>query len=311
MQLNADFGFDAAAAIAEYLQQLGISHLYTSPYLQAAAGSTHGYDVVDHSRVSRELGGSAAHARLVAALRRARLGHVIDTVPNHMAITSRENRWWWDVLENGLASPYARYFDVDWEPPEARLRNTVLLPVLEDQYGRVLERGAIRLHRTRAAFSVRYAEHEFPTDPRSLAALLRRAAEAAASERLAFIADTLEVLPPASATDPADVERRRRDQRVATEMLGELLAQDGGVAEALDVVVGACNASPDLLHALLDQQNYRLAWWQAADRDLGYRRFFDVNTLIALSVENPQVFGDTHRRVLAFVREGIADGLRI
>ncbi|MFN2570864.1 MAG: malto-oligosyltrehalose synthase [Gemmatimonadales bacterium] len=311
VQLNADFGFDQTAEVAEYLAGLGVSHLYTSPYLQAAAGSTHGYDVVDHSRLSEELGGAEGHGRMLAALQHAGLGHLLDVVPNHMSIASRANKWWWDVLRNGLASAYARFFDVDWEPPEARLRNTMLLPVLADQYGRALERGEIQLHREGIAFTVRYKDHEFPVEPRSLAGLLGSAARLAQSERLAFIADTLEVLPPATETDPQAVERRRRDDRMASALLEELMQTEPAVARALDAAVDGCNADPDAMDRLLDQQNYRLAWWQAADRDLGYRRFFDVNSLIGLRAEVPEVFCETHRLVLELVRSGKADGLRI
>jgi (1->4)-alpha-D-glucan 1-alpha-D-glucosylmutase len=251
VQLTADFGFDQAAQTADYLSDLGISHLYTSPYLQAAPGSTHGYDVVDHNSVSSELGGPDAHARMLAALRRTSLGHVIDIVPNHMSIASRANRWWWDVLEKGVASPYAKYFDVDWDPPEARLHNIVLLPVLADQYGRALERGELQLARVGDTLIVRYKDHEFPVAP--------------------------ETVPQAP----------------------------------LDEVVADHNRDPDLLHELLDRQHYRLAWWQASERDLGYRRFFDVNTLIGLAVENPAVFRDTHRLILDLVQAGHVDTLRV
>lgn len=311
VQLNASFGFDQAAEVADYLAALGVSHLYTSPYLQAAPGSQHGYDVVDHSRLSEDLGGQAGHARMIAALKRAGLGHLMDTVPNHMSIAGRDNRWWWDVLRNGLASTYARFFDVDWEPPEARLRNTLLLPVLADQYGRALERGEIQLRRDGTAFTVRYKEHRFPVEPRSLAGLLRVAAQGSGSERLAFIADALELLPPPTETNDAAQERRRRDERVANELLERLLDAEPEVGRALDRAVDACNAEPDSLDRLLEQQNYRLAWWQAAERDLGYRRFFDVNTLIGLRVEVPEVFTETHRLVAELVQSGAADGLRI
>jgi (1->4)-alpha-D-glucan 1-alpha-D-glucosylmutase len=311
VQLNAQFGFDRAAEVADYLAALGVSHLYASPYLQAAPGSTHGYDVVDHSRISDELGGRAAHARLVAALRAAGLGHIIDIVPNHMSIATRDNRLWWDVLRNGLASRFAQFFDVDWDPPEARLRNAVLLPVLADQYGRALERGEIRLHREHTAFTVRYKDHVFPVEPRSLAGLLRVAALAIASERLAFIADTLELLPPPSEISPTAAERRRRDDGVATELLQRLLEADPNTGTAIDRAVAACNADPDSLDRLLEQQNYRLAWWQAAERDLGYRRFFDVNNLIGLRMEVPDAFEEAHRLVFELVRSGAADGLRI
>lgn len=168
VQLNPQFGFDAAAAITAYLSELGISHLYCSPCMQAAPGSTHGYDVVDYTRVSEELGGSAAHERMCAALRAADMGQLLDIVPNHMAITGRENPWWWDVLENGPASRYSAYFDVDWEPPEARLRNTLLLPILGDHYGRVLEAGEISLVRDGAEFTIRCYDRELPVAPRSL-----------------------------------------------------------------------------------------------------------------------------------------------
>src|SRR5688572_31377535 len=138
IQFRPGFGFDEAAALAPYLAALGVSHVYASPYLQAAPGSPHGYDVVDHRRVNDELGGPDAHARMVRALKEHGIGQVLDIVPNHMAVGGPENAWWWDVLENGPSSRYASYFDVDWDPPEARLRNTVLLPVLGDHYGRVL-----------------------------------------------------------------------------------------------------------------------------------------------------------------------------
>ncbi len=266
VQLTAEFGFDQAAAIVPYLARLGISHLYTSPVLQAAPGSTHGYDVIDHGRVSDSLGGAAGFARLVAALREAGMGLLLDVVPNHMSIRSRANRWWWDVLEHGPASPYASYFDVDWYPPEARLRNVILLPVLTDHYGRVLEAGAIRLHRDGATFTVRYEDHVFPVAPESIERLLREAAEGG---------------------------------------LG------GGWGQSPDDVVAAVNADIEKLDRLLDAQHYRLAFWQAAGRDLGYRRFFDVNSLIGLCVENERAFRDSHRLVFGWLRAGDVDGLRI
>ena len=133
VQLRASFDFEAAAALTSYLAELGVSHLYCSPYLQAAPGSTHGYDVVDPHHVNAELGGAEGHARLGEALAAAGLGQVLDIVPNHMAISGRANAWWWDVLENGPASRYAPYFDIAWDPPEAKLRNRVLMPILGTQ----------------------------------------------------------------------------------------------------------------------------------------------------------------------------------
>lgn len=165
IQFHTGFSFDDAAGLADYLKALGVSHLYASPYLQAAPGSTHGYDVVDPGRVNAELGGTEAHARLCAALRRCGLGQILDVAPNHMAVSGPENRWWWDVLENGPASRYAPYFDIDWNPPEERIGKKLLLPVLGDHYGRVLEAGELRLAHRQGRFTVRYHDHRFPLRP--------------------------------------------------------------------------------------------------------------------------------------------------
>ena len=310
VQLHAGFDFAAAAAIADYLAALGVSHLYCSPYLQAAKGSTHGYDIVDPRAVNRELGGAAGHARLSEALRSAGLGQLLDIVPNHMAI-SADNPWWWDVLENGPASPYASYFDVDWDPPETRLRNVVLLPVLADHYGRVLERGHLRLARDGVAFTIRYHDHVFPVSPQSLDLLLATAAERTGSQALAFIADALSELPSPTTTDRASVERRHRHKSVLYESLARLFAEQPLPAKAIDAVVAEVNASVDLLDSLLERQNFRLAHWRAAARDLGYRRFFDINGLVGLRAEHEHVFHDTHRLVLAWLADGTLDGLRI
>lgn len=311
IQLNPGFDFDAAAAAVPYLAEIGISHLYASPCMQAAPGSTHGYDVVDYHHVSEELGGAAGHERLCAALRAAGMGQILDIVPNHMAITGRENPWWWDVLENGPASRYSSYFDVDWAPPEARLRNSVLMPVLGDHYGRVLEAGEIKLVREGSDFVIRYFERTFPVAPRSLDKLLARAAERSGSEELAFIADALTALPFATATDRRSVHRRQRDIGVLKTTIDRLLRSSPEVAGAIDEAVAAFNADHDLLHAMLERQNYRLAFWRAAGRDLGYRRFFDISNLIGLRMENEQVFTDTHSLVLRWLLEGELDGVRV
>src|SRR5262245_61162401 len=172
VQLHRGCGFDAVAKLGPYLHELGISHLYSSPYLQAGKGSTHGYDVLDHSRVNEELGGPPAHERMCLALGRAHLGQVLDIVPNHMSIASRQNRMWWDVLENGPCSRYASFFDVDWHPVEEKLHNTVLLPILGDHFGRILEAGEIQMQRQGGSFTFHYHDHVGPVAPRSLNDLL-------------------------------------------------------------------------------------------------------------------------------------------
>ena len=311
LQFRPGFGFDEAAALAPYLAALGVSHIYASPYLQAAPGSTHGYDVVDHRRVNEELGGTEAHARMVQALKQHGLGQVLDIVPNHMAVGAQENAWWWDVLENGPSSRYASYFDVDWDPPEARLRNTVLLPVLGDHYGRVLESGELCVHREGARFTIRYFDNRFPVGPRTLDTLLATAAERCGSDELVFIADALARLPLPTNRDIDIAARRHRDKEVMLGLLARLCAEQPVVAGAVDAVLGEINASPDALDELLEHQNYRLAYWRTAGQELGYRRFFDINSLAGLRMEDERVFEDTHALVLSWLAEGIADGVRI
>ncbi len=310
IQLNSHFAFDDAAKIITYLDELGIDSLYCSPYFQAAPGSTHGYDVVDHSRVNRELGGEAGYDRMCDALNRHKMGQVLDIVPNHMAI-NRENPWWWDVLENGPSSAYAAFFDVDWEPPERRIHNTVLMPVLEDQYGILLEAGRLKVVRDAGTFEVRNGTGVFPVAPRSLRQILAPAAEISGSDALAFLADGFGELPSPAATDLNSITRRHRDKKLLADMLAHLLNDDAVAASAIDEVVAQLNADPDRLHEFLEQQNYRVAYWRMASRDLGYRRFFDINTLVGLRIENQRVFNATHKLVIRWVAQGRLTGLRV
>ncbi len=310
IQLTPTFTFDDAAALAPYLEALGVSHVYASPYLRAMPGSLHGYDVVDPRQVNPELGGEAAHARFSAALGRHGLGQVLDIVPNHMAI-GPQNPWWWDVLENGPASRWAMTFDVDWAHPEPHLRERVLLPVLGDHYGRVLEAGDLRLEWDGARFTIRYHDQRFPVAPRSLDELLAVAAERADSAELGFLGDAFGALPPSTVVDPALRERRHRDKEVLKVRLAVLAAEEPRVAEAIEAAMAAANADLDALDRMLERQNYRLAWWRAARRDLGYRRFFDVTTLAGLRIEDARVFAETHALVLEWLAAGVLDGLRI
>jgi (1->4)-alpha-D-glucan 1-alpha-D-glucosylmutase len=311
VQLHAGFPFDAARDQVDYLDRLGVSHLYCSPVLQAAPGSTHGYDVVDHGKVNVELGGEEGYARLSAALRARGMCQLLDVVPNHMAIVTPHNRWWWDVLENGPSSRYAAYFDVDWDPPEAKLRNTVLLPVLEDQYGRVLDKELVGVAREDGTFTVKYHDHQWPVAPRSMDKLLAAAAERAGSDELAFIADSYGRLASSTATDVAAIRRRHRHKEVLRQMLERLCREQPALAAEVDAEVARLNADPDALDAFLERQNYRVAFWKTALGDLGYRRFFDVNTLVGLRVEVERVFLDTHHLILGWLDDGTVDGLRI
>lgn len=310
LQLNAQFTFDDAAAIAGYLNNLGISHVYCSPYLQAAPGSMHGYDVVDHLKVNEELGGEEGHARFCSRLSELGLGQVLDIVPNHMAI-GPWNRCWWDVLENGPSSRYATWFDIDWNSAEVKLRNKVLIPVLGDQYGKVLAAGQIRLEQKDDVFRVRYMDHVFPLSPRSLAMLLHRSADRLKNDALGFIADSLARLPAPASTDPADVLERHRDKRVIYDLLARSCNERADVCAAIAETVEAINSDIEALDAILNEQNYRLAYWRTADQELGYRRFFDVNTLVGLRMERENVFEATHRLILEWLDRGVLDGIRV
>lgn len=311
VQLHGGFTFDDAAAVTDYLAALGVSHLYCSPYLQAAAGSTHGYDVVDPGQLNTELGGAAAYRRLAGRLASTGLGQVLDIVPNHMALAGRANAWWWDVLENGPASQYASYFDIDWDPPQHKLADTVLMPVLGDHYGRVLEAGQLTIARQAGSFTVHYYDHEAPLSPRTLDGLLSRAAARAGSADLDELAAAFGRLPLAVLTDPADVAVRHRGKERLRARLGELCAAQPAVGAAIDAEIDAINRDPDALDQLLSRQNYRLAYWGTAAEELSYRRFFNIETLAGLRVEDPVVFADTHHLILDLVAAGTVDGLRV
>lgn len=313
VQLSPDRGFRTAASLAPYLVRLGVSHMYCSPYLQAAHGSTHGYDVVDHTRVSEDLGGQDAHDELCRTLRDAGLGQIVDVVPNHMAVSGPENTWWWDVLENGQRSRFADYFDVDWQYAQdsENTLNRVLLPILGDHYGRVLEAGEIQLVRIDGSFQIQYYDHRVPVDPRSLSDLLFQAASRIEHPELAFLASALDYLPLPKADDRVNTRRRHRDKEVIRDRLSLLLEDAPHVRRAVDSEVDLINSDVDRLDALLERQNYRLAYWRIARSDLGYRRFFDINDLIAIRVEDEDVFSDTHDLILSWIRERKVDGLRV
>jgi (1->4)-alpha-D-glucan 1-alpha-D-glucosylmutase len=310
LQLHSGFTFDAAAAVAGYLKDLGISHIYCSPYLQAAKGSRHGYDVVDQQKVNAEIGGEAGHARFCATLQELGLGQVLDIVPNHMA-TGSENAYWWDVLENGPSSRFAPWFDIDWNSPEVKLQNKVLIPVLGGQYGQVLGSGQLSMNYDGASFQVRYADHVFPLSPRSLAIPLSLAARYIDAPTLGFIAGSLARLPEPEPRDDELVTARHRDKTVLYELLHRFCKEAPGASEAIARAVNELNSDHDALDAILNLQNYRLAYWRTADQELGYRRFFDINTLIGVRVERPQVFMATHARILDWLAAGVLDGVRV
>ncbi len=310
LQLHKGFTFDDAAAVADYIKALGITHIYSSPYLQAAPGSMHGYDVVDHRQVNSELGGAEGHERFCKRLGDVGLGQILDIVPNHMSL-GEENRYWWDVLENGTSSRYASFFDIDWNSPEERLRDKVLVPILGDQYGRVLEAGNIKLVRSGSTFLVEAAGQKLPVSPPSLPLVLTKAASYARNDTLSFLAASYGRLPAPDMTDRRTVLARHRDKVVLDALSARLCAEEDAVCSAIDRAVAELNANADALDELLNQQNYRLAYWKTADQQLGYRRFFDVNTLIGLRMEREYVFDETHALVVRWLKQGVLDGVRV
>ncbi|TMH08199.1 MAG: malto-oligosyltrehalose synthase, partial [Betaproteobacteria bacterium] len=313
LQFHAGFGFDDALQVLPYLQRLGVSHVYCSPLTRARPGSLHGYDVVAHDEINPELGGRAGFERFRAAARAQGLGLLLDLVPNHMGIGS-DNAWWMDVLENGPASLYARYFDIDWQPVDRALEGKVLLPVLGEHFGRVLEDGRLqlRLDAARGAIELHYEEHRFPLDPRSLAPLLHSAAQRSGpglSAALQSLAEGFERLP------ARDVEvlqarlQRAHDKEALKSKLAALLHADDAARGALQAELEAQDA--DGLEALHEAQAYRLAYWRVASDEINYRRFFDINELAALRVEEPAVFEATHGFALELAAAQAVDGLRI
>ena len=310
LQLHAGFTFEDAAAIADYLKFLGISHVYSSPYLQAVSGSKHGYDVVDHQALNQELGGDEGHQRFCRRLRELDMGQVLDIVPNHMAL-GPQNLYWWDVLENGPSSRYAGWFDIDWHSTEVKLQNKVLIPVLGDQYGRVLSAGQIRLEHTSDSFRVRYMDELFPVAPRSLSVVISKAAEYAHNDLLNFVADSFAQLPSSESTDREVARTRHRDKTVIYGLLNRLSQEDPEANAAIGRAVDDLNRDIDALDDFLNRQQYRLAYWRTADQELGYRRFFDVNSLIGLRMERAYVFEETHRRIVEWLQQGVLDGVRV
>ena len=310
LQLHHDFHFDDASAIVGYLRDLGVSHVYSSPYLQAAPGSMHGYDVVDHRRVNEELGGSEGHERFCRALGEAGLGQILDIVPNHMSL-GEQNRYWWDVLENGASSRYASFFDIEWNSPEERLRDKVLVPILPDQYGRVLLAGGIVVVRQGSSFTVEASGQALPVTPQSLSLILSKAGEATRSDLLNFLAASFARLPSPDFADRRTVLARHRDKMVLQSLLERICREEKTVCDGIDRVVKELNANSDALDELLSQQHYRLAYWKTSDQQLGYRRFFDVNTLIGLRVEREYVFDETHSLIVKWLKQGVLDGVRV
>ena len=327
VQLHRDFTFDHATALVPYLARLGVSHLYCSPFLRARAGSRHGYDIVDHNALNPEIGNRESFEQLVDALHRHGMGLLMDVVPNHMGVLGGDNGWWLDVLENGAASMFAEFFDIDWRSSDPALAGKVLLPILGDQYGVVLERGELKLgfEPASGSFVLNYYEHKLPIDPATYPRLLALAQRLLTPnslaqptiDALASLAAALSHLPGRQTASDEQCAERHRVKEVHKAQLARLVGEFPPLAQAIERAVSSINGTADdrtsfaALDELIDLQAYRLAYWRVAADEINYRRFFDINELAALRMERAEVFDATHRLVLDLAASGKVEGLRI
>jgi (1->4)-alpha-D-glucan 1-alpha-D-glucosylmutase len=317
LQFNRDFTFRDAERLVPYLHALGVSHVYASPYLKAQAGSSHGYDITDYNALNPEIGSEADFDAMVAALARRGMGQILDIVPNHMAVGGADNAWWLDVLEWGQASPYADFFDIGWNAPKPDLRGKVLLPFLSDHYGGTLEAGKLVpcFNEREGSFSVWYHEHQFPLAPHTYAGVLAAAA-GGGSKTLDDLTAAFRKLRPVTAPRRARAAMRARAGALKSE-LARLAASDLELRVVIDRAIQSLRGvkgDPSSflpLHRLLERQHYRLAYWRVAADEINYRRFFDINELAGIRMEQAKVFETAHRLVLHLLAEGKIDGIRI
>ena len=328
LQLNRDFNLERATKLIPYLDELGISHCYLSPLFKARPGSRHGYDITDHGRLNPEIASAEDFEQFVAALKRHGMGQIMDVVPNHMGILGDDNAWWMDVLENGPASRFADYFDIDWYTVSGNLPGRLLLPVLGDHYGVVLEKGDLKLafDAEQGTFSVCYYEHRFPVDPHEYPRILgdglerlqaRLGGEHPQFLELQSLITAFGHLPLRDGISPEAVAERGRDKEVHKRHLAALFAESVDIAQYIQENIAAFNSTApdaagfDALDELLEAQAYRLAFWRVAADEINYRRFFDLNDMAALRMDNPEVFERTHRLVRELLARGYVNGLRI
>ena len=324
LQFNRWFTFAQAREIVPYLRALGVGDVYASPYFQAGSESMHGYDITDHNQLNAAIGSREEYDAWIAELRTHGMGQVLDFVPNHMGVMQPGNKWWMDVLENGPSSIYAPYFDIDWLPQKEDLRDKVLLPILTDQYGRVLERGEFKVRFEEGAFYLEYANQKLPIAPGTYRFILELALEYLAEYKdepfyaeFQSILTALEHLPRRTETDPEKIAERTREKEIVKRRLERRCQEAPQIQRAIEKALALINGRPgdprsfDRLDELLNAQSYRLAFWRVAAEEINYRRFFDVNDLAAIRMELPEVFEAAHQLVVGLVRTGTVTGLRI
>lgn len=326
LQFGANFTFRQAAELVPYLNELGISDIYGSPIFLPSSPESSGYDVCDHNQLNPALGSRADFENFVRILQSKGMGLILDMVPNHMGIGGEKNLWWMDVLENGPSSPYAHYFDIDWHPVKPELENKVLLPILEDLYGLVLESGKFRLSFEEGAFFIYYYDHKLPVAPRSYCLILNDVLTNLTNKLPAPDEDLLELqsiltalnyLPPRTETSSEKIAERMREKEVIKKRLISLYQKSPLFQTILDSTVKEYNGqigvpqSFEKMDNLLKEQAYRPCFWRVAADEINYRRFFDINHLAAIRMELPEVFQATHQLLFRLLAEGKVTGLRI
>src|ERR1700677_5171153 len=316
VQMHKGFSFAEARNIVGYLKQLGVGDFYSSPFFEARPGSMHGYDVTRHDRLNPELGGEEGFAAFSAELQKQGLGLLLDIVPNHMGV-GNDSIWWQDVLENGHATRYSEYFDIDWTPLKPALRNKLLLPILGDQYGTELESKHIQVSVQDGRPLVQYYDHTMPIAPRTVHLIFPPKGGAdPAPHWFRELLHKIDQLPPHETTNDELREQRRQQLAHLLPQLQDALRSpemQPFVKKALEAINGV-EGDPhsfDRLHLLLDAQPYRLASWRTSAEEINYRRFFDVNDLVGLRMENPQVFAATHCLIREMLANHRVTGLRI
>jgi (1->4)-alpha-D-glucan 1-alpha-D-glucosylmutase len=317
LQFNSGFGFQDARQLVGYLHALGVSHVYASPVLKARPGSSHGYDITDHNQLNPEVGSYEDLQELVRELKNYGMGQVLDIVPNHMGIGLGDNPWWRDVLANGRASEFAEFFDIDWDPIKPELKDKLLIPILGDQYGMELENGRVHLVFGEDGFHIGYYEKSLPLDPQTIPLIFDPVSGEIQDQELRNVLSGLRSLPSHSTRDGELVRQRRRSIPPLTETLNRMIAEPGEAHELAKKLLEIYKGRPgdprsyDFLHRLLEAQVYRLANWRVSGEEINYRRFFDINDLIGLRMENPRVFAATHQLLRTLLAEDLIQGVRI
>jgi (1->4)-alpha-D-glucan 1-alpha-D-glucosylmutase len=321
LQFNQNFHFEDARKLVPYLCRLGIKSCYASPLLKARPGSEHGYDIVDHNQLNPEIGSEQELRDFVSELKAWGMGLILDIVPNHMGVGYGTNPWWQDVLQNGRTSGYADFFDIDWEPLKPELRNKVLTPILGSPYGEDLEGGNIQLAFEEGRFIVKYSDKVLPVDPQTIPIIFEAGEDGRrgdiASPELSSLLEAFGQLPANHVADSERIARRQGQGPLLLERLQKLAQNSSKVRDTIEHALRVINGTPgnsrsfDALHQLLEAQVYRLAFWRVSGEEINYRRFFDINDLVGLRMEDPRVFAETHKLIRKLFGDGLISGLRV